>query len=720
MTPGEHEQREVDEARAADGAGGSGEVGGAGDGVPVAAAASGPRRGQDADLTGRVLGGRYRVTGRIGRGGMGVVCRAVDEVLGREVAVKVLRAYTDASAPELADLRTRMQREARAAARIRHSGVVTVHDVIDEDGRPVIVMELVDGPSLDDALEQHGTFDPREIARIGAQVMDALDAAHQVGVLHRDVKPGNVLLDGWGRHPGRPGTGGGRVVLTDFGIASIEAPGDGATTNITRSGELVGSLDYLPPERAQGQDPTPASDIWSLGMTLYAAVEGGGAPFRRTSVWSTLTAIVTEALPEPRRAGPLTPVLHALMAKNPADRPSAAQARSLLQGVAEGREPALGPVPGVPHLPTATDLRAVASPPAPQEPGPRAAPAGPDRAEGPPASWLSGPGAQAAPATQPVPAPVTRPAPQQPAPQEPPAGPGPRTPGFSYTTPGPAADPPGVVAGPAVGSTGPHPYPGSPSERETERLPARGRRRVALAVAAVLAVLVAGGGVTYALVGGEKGEKVAEGGRSSAQPAGTPGGPDTPSPATGKDDAKGKDVGAEKGKDGGRSASPSASDGPADGGASHKPKPGGAGGGSGEHTGGADGGQGGTDGGGSGGSDGGASGGSGGTTTTGGSGGGDPTPSTSCVSIGGGKTNCDVWRSANSYTASFQQVGTLNMGTNYFYCQAKLGRRETYGEWTNVWWAKTDDDSGNSGVYVSVVYLKGGANDQPIPGLPTC
>ncbi|MGW1377389.1 protein kinase domain-containing protein [Streptomyces sp. NPDC002446] len=630
-----------------------------------------------------MLGGRYRVTGRIGRGGMGVVCRAVDEVLGREVAVKVLRAYTDASAPELADLRTRMQREARAAARIRHSGVVTVHDVIDEDGRPVIVMELVDGPSLDDALEQRGTLDPREIARIGAQVMDALDAAHQVGVLHRDVKPGNVLLDRSGR-----------VVLTDFGIASIEAPGDGATTNITRSGELVGSLDYLPPERAQGQDPTPASDIWSLGMTLYAAVEGGGAPFRRTSVWSTLTAIVTEALPEPRRAGPLTPVLHALMAKSPADRPSAAQARSMLQAVAEGREPLPGPVPGAPHLPTATDLRAVAPPPPPP-----------------------GPGAQAAPVTQPTPAP------QQHTPQGGPAEPGPQAPGFSYTTPGPACDPPGVAAGPAVGSTGVHPLPQSPPGRDTERLPARGRRRVVLAVAAGLAVLAAGGGVTYALVGGGPSDTVADGGRRPAKPAETPGRPGTPSPDSGKDDAKGKENSTgKKGGDGGKSASPSASDGPADGGTSHKPKPGGAGGSSGEQTGGDGGGQGGTDGGsGSGGSDGGASGGSGGgTTTTGGSGGGDPAPSTSCVSIGGGKTNCDVWRSANSYTASFQQVGTLNMGTNYFYCQANLGRRETYGEWTNVWWAKTDDDSGNSGVYVSVVYLKGGANDQPIPGLPTC
>ncbi|WP_281066976.1 serine/threonine-protein kinase [Streptomyces inhibens] len=717
--------------------------------MPGAAAASGPRPGNDADLTGRLLGGRYRVTGRIGRGGMGVVCRAVDEVLGREVAVKVLRAYTDASAPELADLRTRMQREARAAARIRHSGVVTVHDVIDEDGRPVIVMELVDGPSLDDALEQRGTLDPREVARIGAQVMDALDAAHQAGVLHRDVKPGNVLLERWGH---RPGSGAGRVVLTDFGIASIEAPGDGATTNITRSGELVGSLDYLPPERAQGQDPTPASDIWSLGMTLYAAVEGGGAPFRRTSVWSTLTAIVTEALPEPRKAGPLTPVLHALMAKNPADRPSAAQARSMLNAVAEGREPTTPPAPGAPYLPTATHVRPVAPPPPPQEFGPQAGggqaaaaagagPAGSADAGAPPTSWMSGPGAQGAPVTQPTPLPPSAPqpassqqpvssphpapAPQHNAPQGQYGATGGQATGFSYATPGAACDPPGVVPGPPVGATGAHPYPASPPERDTERLPARGRRRVVLAVAAVLAVLAAGGGVTYALVGGGASDTVADGGRQSAESAGTPGGPGTPSPAGGKDgkgdkeDSKANDQGT--GKDGGKGASSSASDKPSGGGKSGDPKPGGAGGTSGDQSGDAGGSQGGTDGGsGSGGASGGGASGGSGSGTSGGSGGGDPTPGTSCVSIGGGKANCDVWRTANSYTQSFQQVGTLNMGTNYFYCQANLGRRETYGKWTNVWWAKTDDDSGNSGVYVSVVYLKGGANDQPIPGLPTC
>ncbi|MFH8572064.1 protein kinase [Streptomyces sp. NPDC017993] len=698
-------------------------------------------------MTGHVLGGRYRVTGRIGRGGMGVVCRAVDEVLGREVAVKVLRAYTDASAPELADLRTRMQREARAAARIRHSGVITVHDVIDEDGRPVIVMELVDGPSLDDAIGSRGALEPREIARIGAQVMDALDAAHRVGVLHRDVKPGNVLLDSTGR-----------VVLTDFGIASIEAPGDGASTNITRSGELVGSLDYLPPERAQGMDPSPASDIWSLGMTLYAAVEGSGAPFRRTSVWSTLTAIVTEPLPEPRQAGPLAPVLHALMAKNPAERPSAAAARSMLEAVAEGREPA--PVPGAAPVPTATDIRATPVPHPPQDAGSQggepaggqsgqgagdpaaggvaaggSAPVGPQNGQAPPMSWLSGPGAQAAPGSpaQPAPPPAQQAAPggrdatsgsalagsptvgaghlpAPPATGAPDGVPaGPPAAGIGY-------DPPGVVSGPPVGSTGSYPHPSGPSGQDTARLPARRRRRVVFAVAAVLAVLATGGG-TYALVGGDAGESVAERGRQAAASAGKPAPANEQSATADKDDAKDTDKG--------KSPSPSASGKPAGGGASEDPESGAADGSSGGKDGGSgDGGdEGGTDGGGTtGGSDGGSSTSGGGGDSGGASGGsgGDPTEGPSCVGIGGGKANCQVWRTASSYTESFQQVGTLNAGTNYFYCQANLGRRETYGKWTNVWWAKTDDDSGNSGVYVSVVYLTGGQNDQPVPGLRTC
>ncbi|XLQ67684.1 serine/threonine-protein kinase [Streptomyces actinocidus] len=279
---------------------------------------------QQPDGVGRLLAGRYRVLGQLGRGGMGVVWRAVDEVLHREVAVKELRTFTDTGGPELADLRLRMQREARAAARVRHPGVVAVHDVAEVEGRPLIVMELVDGPSLDDVLRERGPLDPREAAAVGGKVMEALAAAHRVGVLHRDVKPGNILLET-----------GGRVVLTDFGIATMEDPGDGSATHLTRSGELVGSLDYLAPERAQGQEPGPASDVWALGATLYAAVEGA-SPFRRTSTWSTLTAIVVEPLPVPLRAGALMPVLRLLMDKDPQARPDAEGARRLLEQVASG------------------------------------------------------------------------------------------------------------------------------------------------------------------------------------------------------------------------------------------------------------------------------------------------------------------------------------------------------------------------------------------------
>ncbi|QRX96360.1 serine/threonine-protein kinase [Streptomyces noursei] len=386
------------------------------------------------ELIGKVLGGRYRVTATIGRGGMGVVARAVDQLLNREVAVKVLRAFTDASAPELADLRTRMQREAQAAARIRHSGVVTVHDVTEEQGLPVIVMELVDGPSLDDVLTERGTLEPHEAAAIGAKLMDALDAAHRVGVLHRDVKPANVLLE----H-------GGRVVLTDFGIASMDASGDEAMAKLTHSGQLVGSLDYLPPERARGTVPSPASDIWSLGMTLYAAVEGT-SPFRRTSVWSTLSAIVTEPLPEPRRAGPLTPVLQALMAKEPKNRPTAEQAREMLQWAAAGRTMNLAPP--APMAPAPPPVQAVGPTP------PQAATPAPP------------PGFGAVPPLHP-------------------SSPQPAHTGYPPSVPPPVTQPCMPTAGHAHGA-GP--------------AAGRGRRsRRTLIAAAAAFVVLAGGGVTYAL-----------------------------------------------------------------------------------------------------------------------------------------------------------------------------------------------------------------------------
>ncbi|MFJ2232758.1 protein kinase [Streptomyces sp. NPDC087859] len=273
-------------------------------------------------MQGLLLAGRYRLADPIGSGGMGRVWRAHDEVLHRAVAIKELTAALYVSESDQERLLHRTRAEARAAARINHSAVVTVHDVLDHDARPWIVMELIEGRSLADAVKAQGRIDPAETARIGLWVLRALRAAHSAGVLHRDVKPGNVLLS----HDGR-------VLLTDFGIAQIE--GD---TTITRTGEVVGSVDYLAPERVRGHDPGPASDLWALGATLYTAVEGR-SPFRRTSPIGTMQAVVEEQPAEPVNAGVLEPVLAALLRKDPADRPSAAEAERMLAEAAEGRVP---------------------------------------------------------------------------------------------------------------------------------------------------------------------------------------------------------------------------------------------------------------------------------------------------------------------------------------------------------------------------------------------
>lgn len=278
-----------------------------------------------------MLAGRYRLGEVLGRGGMGKVWRAHDEVLHRTVAVKELTAGLYVAEADRLVLHARTQKEARAAARITHPGVVTVHDVIEYDNRPWIVMQYVDGPSLADAAKESGEVAPREAARIGLHVLSALRAAHGAGVLHRDVKPGNVLL-----------ARDGQVLLTDFGIAAIE--GD---STITRTGELVGSIDYLAPERVRGGDPGPASDLWSLGATLYTAVEGT-SPFRRTSPISTMQAVVTEEPPAPVNAGPLGAVIVALLRKDPADRPTAAETEQMLLDAMEGREPRAAQA----HVPT--------------------------------------------------------------------------------------------------------------------------------------------------------------------------------------------------------------------------------------------------------------------------------------------------------------------------------------------------------------------------------
>jgi len=306
---------------------------------------------------GRLVGGRYRLLERIGSGGMGTVWRAFDELVDREVAVKQPRLPGDPADEAFQRAAHRLYREARAAARVDHPSAVAIHDVVIEDELPWIVMELVRGESLHELLGR-GRLAPAESARIGRAVLGALSAAHAVGIVHRDVKPANVLL---GPH--------GRVVLTDFGIAHIQGE-----ESLTASGEFVGSLEFIAPERMSGTGAGPASDLWSLGVLLYAAVEGA-SPFRRTTVESTLGAILAGEPPEPTRAGPLGPLIVRMLARDPEERPGAAEAGAVLEAVADGREVPVPVIPGIPVMPVVPvpdDFRAVPddAPPGPApEPG---------------------------------------------------------------------------------------------------------------------------------------------------------------------------------------------------------------------------------------------------------------------------------------------------------------------------------------------------------------
>ncbi|MFK0141572.1 serine/threonine-protein kinase [Streptomyces murinus] len=270
----------------------------------------------------RLLAGRYRLGDVLGRGGMGTVWRAEDETLGRTVAVKELRFPTNIDEEEKRRLITRTLREAKAIARIRNNSAVTVFDVVDEDDRPWIVMELVEGKSLAEVIREDGVLEPRRAAEVGLAVLDVLRSAHREGILHRDVKPSNVLI-----------ADDGRVVLTDFGIAQVE--GD---PSITSTGMLVGAPSYISPERARGHKPGPAADLWSLGGLLYAAVEGV-PPYDKGSAIATLTAVMTEQLDEPKNAGPLRDVIYGLLTKDPAERLDDAGARALLDKVIHAREP---------------------------------------------------------------------------------------------------------------------------------------------------------------------------------------------------------------------------------------------------------------------------------------------------------------------------------------------------------------------------------------------
>ncbi|MET9820725.1 MULTISPECIES: serine/threonine-protein kinase [Streptomyces] len=286
-------------------------------GPSAAPAATAPDPG-----AGRLIAGRYRLIAKLGHGGMGTVWRAQDETVDREVAVKEPRVPDHLPERERDNAFERMRREARAAARLDHPAVVDVHDVAVVDGQPWIVMELVRGRSLGAAL-QEGTLDAREAARIGLEVLGALEAAHAAGILHRDVKPDNVLL---GRYD--------RVVLADFGIAQIEGE-----TNLTDTGGFVGSPEYIAPERVLGQRPGPASDLWSLGVVLYAATEGV-SPFRRSNTPATLQSVLNATPAAPAAAhGPLAEVITGLLDKDPARRPDAARVRALLDAAANPPAP---------------------------------------------------------------------------------------------------------------------------------------------------------------------------------------------------------------------------------------------------------------------------------------------------------------------------------------------------------------------------------------------
>jgi serine/threonine protein kinase len=318
---------------------------------------SGPDTGPELRHGPRLVAGRYALSEVIGRGGMGTVWLATDRVLEREVALKEITFSVDLTAEERTILRERTMREARAAARLDHPRVTTVFDVVEEDGRPWLVMEHVSARSLQEIIEERGPLPPAAVAQIGLDVLAALEAAHGAGIVHRDVKPANVLVEPDGH-----------ACLTDFGIATTT--GD---SSLTTGGALIGSPSYMAPERVNGEQPRPPVDLWSLGATLYAAVEGR-PPFARGEAMATMMSVVSEHPAPMLRAGPLEAVLTGLLTKDPAARTSPQDAQQQLTAVLAGSPPAPLPPPPAAARPApaalppasveridADDLRALAS-----------------------------------------------------------------------------------------------------------------------------------------------------------------------------------------------------------------------------------------------------------------------------------------------------------------------------------------------------------------------
>lgn len=283
---------------------------------------------------GMLADGRYRLDEPLGHGGVGTVFRGYDSLLQRQVAIKEVRLPYGAVGADGGSVRARVMREARAAARIGHPSVVSIFDVVEGDDRLYLVMELVDGESLASRVHRAGRLDPAEAARIALPVLDALAAAHEVGVVHRDVKPSNILI-------GEDG----RARLADFGIASVADDG-----RLTATGIVLGSPSYMAPEQATGKDVVPATDLWGLGATLYYSLEAC-EPFARETTMATLAAVVHEEPPPASHAGTLAPLLTALLRKDAAARPQPAEVRRALEAAivpaVEPRTPTT-PMPALP------------------------------------------------------------------------------------------------------------------------------------------------------------------------------------------------------------------------------------------------------------------------------------------------------------------------------------------------------------------------------------
>jgi eukaryotic-like serine/threonine-protein kinase len=482
---------------------------------------------------GCVVAGRYELLDRIGQGAMGTVWRARDQVLARDVAVKEVRLPDLMPAREREILRERTLREARVSAKLSHPCVVTVHDVIEAGGTPWIVMELVTARSLERVLAEDGPLPPRRAAEAGMMLLGALVGAHAAGIVHRDVKPGNVLL-----------TCDGRAVLTDFGIAAVD--GDPA---LTQTGMVVGTPGFCAPERIRGAPASPASDLWSLGATLYAAVEGRGPYDGNGSPMAVLASIVHSDPPPARSAGRLGAVIEALMSKDPAQRPDAARAGQLLTGAAAdlgaasaSAEPALAtagrasartdptgfPASGGATAAAGPGLAAfapgagglLAGPPAPPSPGTGTSrfPADPGPVTASPGPLGAGPGP--APAGQgPFPA-SPGPFPAHSRPSLFPAAAGPAV--LPATSPAPL--PASMGAAPLPVSTGATPFPAGaaadpgPAGRPGARPPA-GRRLLALGLAGAAVVIA---GLVWWLVAGPSAYGRASGANGAAATAAGP------------------------------------------------------------------------------------------------------------------------------------------------------------------------------------------------------